>query len=410
MHLVTINVDSVLIGQPLPVSLRDESGVLLASKGFVISNRADLDLMVGRRSQLYIDAAESESHMRAYVGKLHSLVREDKTLGQIADTQFSSLDLDPHHDTMAQGEPNWLDLQAEANTMLRDTLPESFAVRLDRLHKQLSRYTSLNPDGCLFALIHLSSTEVRLYSATHAMLVCVMCRLAAREILKWPAELIDTLGKAALTMNIGMTVLQDRLAQQKEALTPDQQRQIAQHCQLSLQRLAQLGVTQATWLEAVRDHHTQSPGPLRERSEGQQLARLIQRADMFAARLSPRVSRAPESSASAMKACYFDETQQMDEAGAALIKAVGIYSPGTYVRLVTEEVAVVIKRGANTTTPRVAILVNRSGMPTGELIVRDTSKREFRIVTGLPQREVKVQINLERLLQLTKLPTSDRLW
>ena len=410
MHLVTINVDSVLIGQPLPVSLRDESGVLLASKGFVISNRADLDLMVGRRSQLYIDAAESESHMRAYVSKLHSLVREDKTLGQIAGTQISAADLDTQHNTAALGEPNWLDLQSEANTMLRDTLPESFAVRLDRLHHQLSRYTNLNPDGCLFALIHLSSTEVRLYSATHAMLVCVMCRLAAREILKWPADLTDTLGKAALTMNIGMTVLQDRLAQQKEAPSPDQQRQIAQHCQLSLQRLAQLGVMQAAWLEAVRDHHTQSPGPLRERSEGQRLARLIQRADMFAARLSPRVSRAPESSASAMKACYFDETQQMDEAGAALIKAVGIYSPGTYVRLATDEVAVVIKRGTNTTTPRVAILINRSGMPTGELIVRDTSKREFRIVTGLPHREVKVQINLERLLQLTKSPISDRLW
>lgn len=410
MHLVTINVDSVLIGQPLPVSLRDESGVLLASKGFVVTNRADLDLMVGRRSQLYIDAAESESHMRAYVGKLHSLVREDKTLGQIAGTQISSAELDPHHDTTMQGEPNWLDLQAEANTMLRDTLPESFAVRLDKLHSQLSRYTKLNPDGCLFALIYISSTEVQLYSATHAMLVCVMCRLAAQETLKWPAELIDTLGKAALTMNIGMTVLQDRLAQQKEALTPDQQHQIAQHCQLSLQRLAQLGVTDAIWLEAVRDHHTQSPGPLRGRSEGQRLARLIQRADMFAARLSPRASRVPESFAVAMKACYFDETQQMDEAGAALIKAVGIYSPGSYVRLATNEVAVVIKRGANTTTPRVAILINRNGMPTGELIVRDTSKREFRIVTGLPQREVKVQINLERLLQLTKAPISDRLW
>jgi HD-GYP domain-containing protein (c-di-GMP phosphodiesterase class II) len=410
MHLVTINVDSVLIGQPLPVSLRDEGGVLLASKGFVVSNRADLDLMVGRRSQLYIDAAESESHMRAYVAKLHSLVREDKTLGQIAGTQISSADLDPHHDNTAMKELHWLDLQAEANTMLRDTLPESFAVRLDKLHAQLSRYANLNPDGCLFALIHLSSTEVRLYSATHAMLVCVMCRLAAREILKWPAGLTDTLGKAALTMNIGMTVLQDRLAQQKEAPSPEQQRQIAQHCQLSLQRLAQLGVTDATWLEAVRDHHTQSPGPLQARSEGQRLARLIQRADMFAARLSPRVSRMPESSASAMKACYFDETQQMDEAGAALIKAVGIYSPGTYVRLATGEVAVVIKRGANTTTPRVAILVNRSGMPTGELIVRDTSKPEFRIVTGLPQRDVKVQINLERLLLLTKAPISDRLW
>ena len=140
------------------------------------------------------------------------------------------------------------------------------------------------------------------------------------------------------------------------------------------------------------------------------MARLIQRADMFAARLAPRTSRVPESSASAMQACYFDENRQIDEAGAALIKAVGIYSPGSFVRLATEEVAVVIKRGANTTTPRVAILVNRNGMPTGELIVRDTSRREYRIVTGVAHRDVKVQLNLERLLVLTKAPISDRLW
>jgi ribosomal protein S16 len=137
---------------------------------------------------------------------------------------------------------------------------------------------------------------------------------------------------------------------------------------------------------------------------------MIQRADMFAARLSPRATRVSESPASAMQAIYFDENRQVDEAGAALIKATGIYSPGSFVRLATDEVAAVIKRGANTTTPRVAILVNRSGMPTVELIVRDTSKPEFRIVAGVPHRDVKVQINLERLLALTKSPASDRPW
>jgi ribosomal protein S16 len=140
------------------------------------------------------------------------------------------------------------------------------------------------------------------------------------------------------------------------------------------------------------------------------MARLIQRADTFAARLAPRASRLPQSPASAMQACYFDENRLVDETGAALIKAVGIYSPGSFVRLATEEVAVVIKRGANTTTPRVAILINRSGMPTGEMIMRDTSKREYRILSGVPHQDVKVKINLDRLLLLTKSAVSDRPW
>lgn len=410
MNLVIVNVDSIRIGQPLPFSLRDESGILLAHKGYVVNSREELELVVGRRSNLYIDVAESESHHRAYVGKLYDLVREERPLRQIAGAQISSSDLDSNHDTAASGEPDWLDLQAQTHAMLRDGNSASFRARLDRLQAQLSRHSRLNPDGTLFALIHLSATEIRLYSATHAMLVSVMCRLAAREVLKWPEEMEATLCNAALTMNIGMTELQDRLVAQREAPGPEQRRQIDQHAAHSVHLLEQLGVKDPRWLEAVLAHHTKTPGPLAGRTEGQRMARLIQRADMFAARLAPRVSRLRESPAAGMQASYFDENRQIDEAGAALIKAVGIYSPGSFVRLATNEIAVVIKRGANTTTPRVAILINRAGMPTGELIVRDTSQPEFRIVTGVAHADVKVKINLERLLLLTKSAASDRLW
>jgi ribosomal protein S16 len=131
---------------------------------------------------------------------------------------------------------------------------------------------------------------------------------------------------------------------------------------------------------------------------------------MFAARLAPRASRLPIAPAAAMQACYFDENQAIDEAGAALIKAVGIYQPGSFVRLATNEVGVVIQRGQNTTTPRVAVLLNKSGVPTVEPAIRDTSMREHRIVASVPHRDVKVQLNLERLLPLTALPKSDRPW
>jgi len=158
----------------------------------------------------------------------------------------------------------------------------------------------------------------------------------------------------------------------------------------------------------VADHHTKVPGPLAGRTPGQRLARLIQRADMFAACLAPRVTRAAVAPAVAMKASYFDENKQIDEAGASLIKVVGIYTPGSYVRLATNEIAVVIKRGANTTTPRVAVLVSRSGLPTAEHMVRDTSQAEFKITASVPHREVKVQINLPKMLAMTKPAPSER--
>ena len=103
-----------------------------------------------------------------------------------------------------------------------------------------------------------------------------------------------------------------------------------------------------------------------------------------------------------MQASYFDENRQVDEAGAALIKAVGIYTPGSFVRLATQEIAVVVRRGRNTTTPRVAVIINREGMPTVEPLVRDTVQREYAIVASVPHREVRVQLNVPRLLELCR--------
>ena len=178
MNLVTINIDSIRLGQPLPFTLRDVGGVMLASKGYVVRTRADLDQIVAQRGELYVDVAESDSHHRAYMGKLHSLVRDEHALGKIAEAQISVSDLDRNRDTADNGESDWLDLQIQTHGMLRDGNPESFRTRLDKLQAQLSRNAHLNPDGSLFALIHLSASDVRMYSATHAMLVSVMCRLA----------------------------------------------------------------------------------------------------------------------------------------------------------------------------------------------------------------------------------------
>ncbi len=411
MNLVPVSVDAILVGQPLPCALRDQGGVLLASKGFMVSSRQDLQAMVGRRDQIYIDADQSDNFRRGYVNRLNNLVLEDKSLGQIAEVQISPYDAKRTREVEVDSDvPDWLDLQTQAHAMLRDTQGETFLPRLERLQAELERHTRRNPDGTLFALIHLAGSEVRQYSATHAMLVNVMCCLAARDVLKWPPAQIKALSSAALTMNISMTELQDRLAMQKEPPTPAQLQRIQTHAPRSVDLLQQMGVSDALWLEAVLNHSAKTPGPLAGRSDGQRLARLIQRADMFAARLSPRASRAPETPGAAMQACYFDENKQIDEAGASLIKAVGIYSPGTYVKLASQEIAVVIKRGLNTTMPKVAVLINRQGMPTGEPSVRDTSQADYRITASVPFRDVKVTPTLEKLMGLTRQAATERPW
>lgn len=408
MNLVPVSIESIRIGQPLPFPLVDETGVLLARKSFVVESRAHLEDIAGRGKGIYIDVADSEALHRAYVDQLQTLVRSDTSLGQIAETKLSADAARPR--VAEEKRIDWLDLQVQTNHLLRDTHPDSFQSRLERIDATLSEQTRRNPDGTLFALIHLTSTETRMYSATHAMLVSAMCTLASREVLDWPEAVESVLRKAALTMNASMTDLQDRLAVQIEPPTVAQRATIHSHPQTTADHLRSMGVGDSVWLETIREHHRQRPGPLKEKTPAQRLARLIQRADMFAARLAPRASRSPISPAAAMQACYFDENRQVDDAGAALIKAVGIYQPGSFVRLANDEIAVVVQRGANTSTPKVAVVVNRSGLPTGEPIVRDTSLRDHRIVASVAHRDVKVQINLDRMLPLTAVAASDRPW
>jgi HD-GYP domain-containing protein (c-di-GMP phosphodiesterase class II) len=407
MNLIPVNLTSIEVGQPLPFQLVDRNGVLLAAKFFIVKSRDDLAEVAEKVGGLYMDGVDAEALQKAYVDQMQTMMRQDKPLGEIATTKIprsrkarsAAVDLE---------KVDWFDLQVQANHLLRDLHPVSFVERLEHIHSVLGYQIERHADSALFALIHLSASETRMYSATHGMLVSVICGLASREVLQWPPAAENLLRKAALTMNIGMTDLQDRLALQKEAPTSEQRSVIQAHAAQSAGRLMQLGITDPTWLGAVREHHTQTPGPLRSKKPAQRLARLIQRADMFAARLAPRASRAPISPAAAMQACYFDEQKAVDEAGAAIIKAVGIYQPGAFVKLATDEIAVVTRRAANTSTPRVAVLVNRSGMPTGEPLLRNTSQENYRIVASVPHREVKVKIQLERMLALTTGPVSDR--
>ena len=401
MNLVPLDFDTIRVGHPLAFTLRARDGTLLAEKGFVVFSREYLKALAGPGAGLYIDVDESASAPR------RALPTRAALAGDVFPVESAVSNSPPPAAPMVPGSsggtgaPDWVNLQVQANALLLETNATQFALRLDRVQAQLHRHSNLNPDGTLFALIHLSASELRMYSATHAMLVSVMCGLAAREVLNWTPALEATVCKAALTMNISMTALQDALASQVELPTQAQRDQIGGHVASSVALLEQLGVTDADWLAAVRDHHAREPGAWGNLNQAQRMARLIQRADMFAARLSPRAGRVPTSPAAAMQAVYFDEYRQIDDAGAALVKAVGIYQPGSFVRLASQEIAVVIRRGGTNTTPLVAVLVNGKGSPTSDHVVRDTIAREFRIVASVAHRDVKVKMTLDRLLGFT---------
>jgi HD-GYP domain-containing protein (c-di-GMP phosphodiesterase class II) len=399
MNLVELNLSTIPYGQPIPFALRGVGGGLLANKGFVIRSADDLRALLARGQALYVDTDESEESYRAFLSQIQSLLLSNKPLNQIA-TMTLQTTTAPAAATQDNSPPAWREWQLGLTQLLRTPSVADFAQRFEDLFSALNAYLLKNPDGALLALMQMSAEETRYYSATHAMLSSVICMTVARETLRWPENRVLPLGRAALSMNVGMAQLQDELAQQNTPLTPQQAQQVDQHSDASVSILRAMGITDPLWLDAVRTHHHRAPGKLSEKTLAQQMARLIQRSDIFGARIAPRINREPMSVTSAMQASYYDETKSMDEAGAALVKALGIYPPGAWVKLASAEIGVVVRRGASAATPRVAVLLNKSGMPTGEPIPRDTAQAAWKIVSPVAHKEVRVRLPLEKLLAL----------
>lgn len=399
MNLVRLNIETIQLGQPLPFVLRGEDGAMLANKGYVIRSPYELARLIERGRQLCVDTDESGDSHRAYLAQLQRMLIADNSLGEIATMKMVAGSMAESAGS-DRGWPDWHQLQMRATQLLRAPAADEFLSRFHALYSELAAFSERSPDAMLLAMVYLSAQETRMYSATHSMLVACVCMVVAREMLHWPEEAVASVGKAALSMNIAMTDLQDQLVQQSQPLSTSQITAVEEHAARAEKMLMALGVQDPLWLEAVRGHHHRMPGAMDQKTLGQKMARLVQRADVFGARIAPRAARWPMPVTAAMQASYYDEDRQVDEVGAAVVKALGVYPPGAFVRLASQEVAVVVRRGNTGTTPRVAVVTNRDGMATGEPIPRDTSNPQWKITGVVAFKDVKVNLSLDRLLTL----------
>jgi HD-GYP domain-containing protein (c-di-GMP phosphodiesterase class II) len=296
--------------------------------------------------------------------------------------------------------PDWLELQRRTHAVLIGEESAGFVAQLNAIHAEVGAQMRDHPDATLTTLIYLGATEIDLYSATHSVLVSALCGLAARQFLRWPISECEAVEKAALSMNIEMTALQDSLARQSQRPSPEQQRLIDLHSVLGAELLDEFGVKDKLWLDAVRHHHDKTPGPLAKRQPSSRLARLIERADVYAARMAPRAGRAPLAPEVAMESCRLAEDGQVDEAGAALIDALGKYPPGSAVRLANGETGIVVSRGTGSDAPKVVVLTAADGTALATPQVRNTGIKQFHLTESVAHRDLGSTADLERILRL----------
>lgn len=294
----------------------------------------------------------------------------------------------------------WSAVMVRAGVLLREEWRPGSVARLRQLDTEVCELLASEPDGSLLWLVHHNTSEPQNYSVLHALLVSTVCQLASAHLTHTSAALCASARLAALTMNLAITRLQDELVRQQTPVTAEQRAALRDHGARAAASLRDSGVSDPLWLGAVEHHHSAPAGALESLDPMMQIARLLQKADIFAARLSPRGVRHALAANDAAKGIFLNEQKAPDETGSAIIKAVGIYVPGSSVLLRSGEVAVVVRRGLLANQPLVASITNPQGMPLSRPQLRDCRQSAHAVASGLPPHQRRVRVALGPLLRL----------
>jgi hypothetical protein len=356
----------VQVGVPLPFNIRQSDHTLLLARGQVIDSPEQMASLLERGTLVDIGEIESprERILRATSAELPAL------WGRAIDRASETL------------------LALPADGM--DTA-------MDEVTQPLVALTERDPDLAIFQILRQHGNHHTQYGVNHSI-HCAIAAFLAGHRLGLDAPALTLAFKAALTMNISMLELQGQLATQLGPLTAPQREVIQGHPQRSVQMLKVAGITDPEWLEAVAQHHETSDGngyPLGLRDIAP-LAQLLNRCDVYTAKLSPRRSRESLTADVAVRRMF--AARPGDPITAALIKEFGLYPPGSFVRLATGETAIVVRRGANAHTPVVTVLTDVRGATLAHLERRDTALPGHGIVSMLNSGSTKVSITPELLL------------
>ena len=401
LRLVPFQPEYLRSGEALPFGLRDATGRLLLAAGQRVEKPERLAEMRGQ--SLFAEEGESATWYRRLAAAMDQRLREGAQLREVAAAR------------PAQGQPRdvpaaqpltlpeeWAEIVNHVDGALRDLRPGGdWRTRLLAVHGRARALAQRRTDNSLYLLVYEASHSTLKYSSHHAVLTMLICEQAA-SLLGWPTPWIDSLGRAALVMNVAMLRLQDQLAVDDRPLTAEVRAEIEAHPARGAQMLADGGWLDTLCLETVRLHHdgSEATAALASLPPARQLARLLGRVDNFAAQISLRASRPPISPVQAAREACLSAAGVPDEVGGAMLRAVGLYPPGSFVELACGEVGIVVARGRRANMPYVASLLSASGSVIAEPALRDTIDRRFNVKSAVPCAKVKVRPPHERLLAM----------
>jgi HD-GYP domain-containing protein (c-di-GMP phosphodiesterase class II) len=270
------------------------------------------------------------------------------------------------------------------------------AGRISTFVGTLATLVDQDVDIALYHAVRQENADLYFYGYNHSIQTAVLCLLMARH-LGWPETRVLSLMGAAITMNLPILALQGQMAKQDVPMRESQKQLIRQHPRGAAECLQKAGVTDTEWLAAVAQHHERSDGSGYHLGLTQiaEMAVALRVADVFMAKISPRVLRAPLSIREAAKQLYGED--KGGPMSSAVIKEFGIYPPGEVVKLVSGEVCVVMRRSANTKCPLVTCITDASGRAAKQTLQRDTAQAAHAIAGSTPPPSTIARLPPERI-------------
>jgi len=353
----------IRLGEPLPYAVYDSTGMLLLQAGFVINTAKQRDVLIANGCYAQSDA----KHPRPVHPTLPvAAVNEEHSSFEMFD--LLKIRLKRTFDLYKSG-----------------GLGDDFVPRIEGIALTIQEACTHDTDSAL-ANLHLDYDSS--YAVIHHLQTAILCELIGKKM-GVSEESRLPLVKAGLTHDIGLIDIQDVLDRQVAPLTPLQRDRITRHPADSEWILASLGATETAWLDPVRHHHERLDGSgYPDGHAGDAIStptRVLAIADIYSAMVRDRPYRKAMVSGEAMRKMMLEQGTQTDNRLIhMMIKEIGVFPPGTIVRLANGEIAVVKKRAANSAYPLVHAFVKADGMPMLSPGLRDTSQPEFRVEGMVP--------------------------
>jgi hypothetical protein len=353
----------VRAGAALPFGIRDADGHLLLARGQMVASDDALATLMERGAMVDMEEVGTQRRSEAVAPPAENFPGK------------------------------WHQLTVRAAVVLRPPLAEDFFERVDEIVDQLTWMADRDPDMLLYLALRTARDPGQQYGVLHALHAATVALLLARRVGLDESQQGCAM-RAALTMNLSIVDLQSRMGGASVPPTPALREMVDRHADDSAALLRKAGLEDEQWLQAVELHHAPAGGE--EPSTPGQTVQLLRLVDAYTTRIADRPDTIIASPALAAKDLFAHHAK--DPLALALVKEMGVYPPGCFVRIASGETAVVLRRGEAANKPLVACITNKRGDALQQPIRRDTGLLADHAITAVvPDKEVKVRMPSQTL-------------